>query len=60
LEREIFQRETRIEELHALLALPETLRDGPLVRQFKAEILLQQQTLETLYAHWEEATELDG
>ncbi|MFC1596810.1 ABC-F family ATP-binding cassette domain-containing protein [Planctomycetota bacterium] len=60
LEREIFERETRIDELHALLAEPETLRDGPQVRRFKDEIVEQQQTLETLYAHWEEATELDG
>ena len=60
LEREIFERESRIEELHVLLAEPETLRDGSRVREHKAEIAEQQETLETLYAHWEEATELDG
>jgi ATP-binding cassette subfamily F protein 3 len=59
IEAEIFERESRIEELHGLLALPETHRDGERVRQFKAEILQQQETLESLYAHWEEATELN-
>ena len=59
IEAEIFERESRIEELHGLLALPETHRDGERVRQFKAEILQQQETLESLYAHWEEAAELN-
>ena len=57
LEREIFDREARLEELHALLADPETLRDGDRVRQTKAGIADQQEKLETLYAHWEEAAE---
>jgi ATP-binding cassette subfamily F protein 3 len=59
LEGEICRRETRIEQLHAALADPQTLRDGDRVRQLKAEIAEQQQTLQTLYAHWDEATELN-
>ena len=59
LEREIFERETRIEQLYSALAEPETLRDGEQVRQFKTEIADQQRALETLYEHWEEATELN-
>ncbi len=59
IEAEIFQRESRIEELHGLLAQPETHRDGDRVRRFKAEIAEQQETLQTLYAHWEEAVELN-
>jgi len=59
LEREIFEREARVEQLYAALADPETHRDGEQVRELKAEIADQQQTLETLYAHWEEATELN-
>jgi len=59
LEREIFKREARVEQLYAALADPETHRDGEQVRQLKTEIADQQQTLETLYEHWEEATELN-
>lgn len=60
LEAEILERETRLEELHNLLAQPETHRDGDRVRQVKAEITEQQETLQTLYEHWEEAIELNG
>jgi len=59
LEREIFKRETRVEQLYAALADPETLRDGEQVRELKAEIADQQRALEALYEHWEEATELN-
>ncbi len=59
LEREIFERETQIEELYAALADPETLRDGDQVRDFKARIADHQQTLEHLYEHWEEALEMN-
>ena len=59
LEAEILQRESRIEQLHAALALPETHRDGERVRQVKAELGEVQDSLETLYAHWEEAVELN-
>lgn len=59
IEAEIHAREKRIEELHAALALPETHRDGQKARQLKAEIATEQKALETLYAHWEEAAELN-
>ena len=59
LEREIFEREARVEELHAALAEPETHREAHRVRQIKQEIAEQQDTLKTLYEHWEEATDLN-
>jgi ATP-binding cassette subfamily F protein 3 len=59
LEEEIFQRETRLEELHGQLAQGDTHRDGDRVRQIKAEIARQKEALQTLYKHWEEATELN-
>jgi ATP-binding cassette subfamily F protein 3 len=59
IEQEILDRETRIEEFHLLLATPETLRDGERVRQLKAQLAAEQETLEQLYAHWEEAVELN-
>ncbi len=60
IEAEIFERESRIEDLHAALATPEVLRDGEQVKRAKAEIDEQQQTLATLYEHWEEATEMNS
>lgn len=59
LEADIQSHETRLEDLHAALALPETHRDGQKARQLKAEIAELQQAIETLYAHWEEAAELN-
>ncbi|HVU89649.1 MAG TPA: ABC-F family ATP-binding cassette domain-containing protein [Pirellulales bacterium] len=59
LEKEIFERESRVEALHAELATPEALRDGQRVRAIQAEITEQQAALATLYPHWEEASELN-
>ena len=59
LEEEIFARETSVEELQHRLAQGDTHRDGDLVRQIKTEIAQEQAALEMLYAHWEEATELN-
>jgi hypothetical protein len=59
LEAEIHERETQVERLHAALALPETHRDGQKARQVKSQIAEAQQALEALYAHWEEAVELN-
>jgi ATP-binding cassette subfamily F protein 3 len=59
LEAELLQQQTRLEQLHAALALPETHRDGDRVRQVKADLAEVQEALETLYAHWEEAVELN-
>lgn len=58
LEAEIFQRETRLEELHAMLADPEVYRSGERMRETRAEIARQKQSLAQLYEHWEEAAEL--
>ena len=59
LEAEIFEREAKIEELHEALAAPETHRDGERVREVKNEIAQEQETLKELYAHWEEAGEMN-
>jgi ATP-binding cassette subfamily F protein 3 len=59
IEAEIQSQEKRLEELHAALALPDTHRNGQRARQLKSEIAEIQQSLETLYAHWEEAAELN-
>lgn len=59
LEEEIFEREGALEELHRQLARGDTHRDGDRVRRIKAEIARQQGALQTLYEHWEEATELN-
>ncbi len=59
IEAEILDRETRIEELHELLATPDVLRDGSRVKEIKAEIDEHQTALPTLYEHWEEAVEMN-
>ncbi len=60
IEAEIAEREARIDELHAALADPAVARDGKRIKQATAELKEQQQTLTTLYEHWEEAEELNG
>lgn len=57
LEADIFDREAKVEELHAALAAPDVLRDGRRVKEIQAEITQTQEALQTLYAHWEEASE---
>jgi ATP-binding cassette subfamily F protein 3 len=59
LEREILAQETHLEELNAALADPETHRDGARARQVKSDIALVQESLRSLYEHWEEAVELN-
>jgi ATP-binding cassette, subfamily F, member 3 len=59
LEDEIFERETCIEQLQQELSEPEVLRDGPRVREIKAQIEEEQAALKTLYEHWDEAMELN-
>ncbi len=59
LEAEIVERETRLAELHSALAASETHRDGRRVREIKADLTEQQEALATLYAHWEEAVEMN-
>jgi ATP-binding cassette subfamily F protein 3 len=60
IETEIAERETRVEQLHEALASPEVLRDGDRVKEATAELQQQQDTLATLYEHWEEAAEMNG
>ena len=59
IEAEIFQREQRLEQMHADLATPEALRDGQRVRQLQADIAAERAALKALYPHWEEASELN-
>ena len=59
LEREILEQESRLDELNAAFADPQTHRDGDRVRQVKADIAAVQQSLRTLYEHWEEAAEMN-
>jgi ATP-binding cassette subfamily F protein 3 len=59
LEREILEQETRLDELNRALADPQTHRDGQRVRQVKADISAVQESLRSLYEHWEEAVELN-
>jgi ATP-binding cassette subfamily F protein 3 len=59
IEAEIFERESRIEELQQLLTTADVLRSGPRVKEVQAEIAEQQEALAGLYEHWEEASELN-
>jgi ATP-binding cassette subfamily F protein 3 len=59
IEDEIFERETCIEGLQQELIDPNTLRDGDRVRQIKTQIEAEQAAVKELYAHWDEATELN-
>jgi ATP-binding cassette subfamily F protein 3 len=59
LEAEIFERETCVQELERQLAQGETYRDGDRVRGIMAEIAQHKEALQSLYQHWEEATELN-
>ncbi len=59
IEDEIFERETCVEGIQQELLDPNVLRDGDRVRQIKAQIEAEQATIKELYAHWDEATELN-
>jgi ATP-binding cassette subfamily F protein 3 len=59
IEREIAERESRIEALHELFASEDVLRDGSKVKQLKSELDEHQGALSQLYEHWEEATEMN-
>jgi len=59
LEQEISEREHRLEALQLSLADPLVVRDGDRARHIKAQIAEEQETLQRLYAHWEEAAELN-
>lgn len=59
IEADIQDREAKVEELQAKMILPETLRDGRLVKQIQADIEQHRRALTQLYEHWEEAAELN-
>lgn len=60
IEADIFQHEARREAIHQELSQPETYRNADRVKCLKAELEKLEQTLQLLYAHWEEAMELNG
>ncbi len=59
IEGEIFQRESRIEQLNEELGDQATFRDGGRVRALKQELAEQQSALKKLYEHWDEASEMN-
>ena len=59
LEADIANCETRIEALHFQLADPETHRDPDAVKAAKSELADQNDQLQLLYEHWDEASELN-
>jgi ATP-binding cassette subfamily F protein 3 len=58
-EAEIHRREAEIQECQLSLAHPDVFRDGDRVREVKARIAELQESLPSLYEHWEEAVELN-
>ena len=59
IEDEIFMRETSVQRLQDELAQGDTHCDGDRVRRLNSDIVEHQEALAVLYAHWEEATELN-
>ncbi len=59
IEKEIFRRESDIEEINRQLGRDDTCRDGQLVRRLKLQLADEREALKTLYEHWEEANELN-
>ena len=59
IERDIVDHENRVEAIHQELAMPETHRSGDRVKQLKTELDELAEKLQRLYAHWEEAVELN-
>jgi ATP-binding cassette subfamily F protein 3 len=60
IEADIAEHESQIELLQGKLMLPETLRDGRLVKQTQADMDRLRTELQQLYEHWEEAVELNS
>jgi ATP-binding cassette, subfamily F, member 3 len=59
IEHDIFTVETRIDEIHQEMLLPDVLRDGRRVKQLQEELSSLEQQLLHLYEHYEEACELN-
>lgn len=60
IEADILQHEARRDAILAELTRPETLRNGQRVKELKTELEELEQKMPLLYAHWEEAMELNG
>ncbi|MBL9081979.1 MAG: ABC-F family ATP-binding cassette domain-containing protein [Planctomycetales bacterium] len=60
IEADIQEHEAKLEAAHARLILPDTVRDGRLVKQCQAEIETLQASIAQLYEHWEEAAEMNA
>lgn len=60
IEKDIFEHEARREAIHQELSQPETYRQPERVRTLKVELADLEQKLQQLYAHWEEAMELNS
>ena len=59
LEHEIADQESMVETLESMMLLPETLRDGNRIRKITQELDELRAKLKQLYAHWDEASELN-
>jgi hypothetical protein len=59
IEADIFRKESDVASLHQRLQSPDVLRDGAQVRATQQQIETVQAELQSLYEHWEEATELN-
>jgi ATP-binding cassette subfamily F protein 3 len=60
LEAEILDRESEVEHLSSQLLDPAVLRDGRRVRELQAVTAAARERLAELYAHYDEALELNG
>ncbi len=60
IEQDIADTEEEKEELARLLEEPETYRDGRRAKEVQENLEAVQATLDRLYRHWEEASELNG
>ncbi len=59
LEQDIEQLETRIEQVHQAMAMPENLRDGRKMKELQEELAGSEAKLLSVYEHYEEACELN-
>jgi len=59
IEADIFQRESRIEQLNEEMGDRATFSDGNRIRAIKQELTEQQSALKKLYEHWDEASEMN-
>ncbi len=59
IERDVAEKEKRLEELQQLMADPDVNRDSQRIKQVLQEYEQTRQELDRLYEHWEEALELN-